>query len=381
MAASLEEHDRPARGRPGAQPALRRRRVARAADAARRARRRGVDPARGPRRRCPTGSRRAGELLVADVGRLRVLVDDLMEISRFDAGAEQVATEPVDLGRLVDDGRDGPPAGGRPRAARRTSSSSTPIRAGSSGSSATSSTTPASTRPGAPVEVRVRLDGRAASASSPSPTAARASRRTGCPTSSTASTRPIRPATAAAAGSGLAIAAEHATLLGGELTAANREGGGLRIELRLPVTRPLPGGDPAAIGRGRRSRADDHRQGAQPDEPSASHSLVSPSCRSSSSSPRCQSSGSLGTVPPLEPTPEPSLGSTPSGRHAGPVVPSEPPVADARPRAPPPPDAGPAGRHDGRPGLLRPRRRARQRGPRPVPPRASRRRRPSRPPR
>jgi two-component system sensor histidine kinase MtrB len=50
----------------------------------------------------PAASRRAGELLVADVGRLRVLVDDLMEISRFDAGAEQVAVEPVDLGRLVE---------------------------------------------------------------------------------------------------------------------------------------------------------------------------------------------------------------------------------------------------------------------------------------
>ncbi len=41
------------------------------------------------------------ELLVGDVRRLRTLVDDLMEISRFDAGAELLATEPVDLGRVV----------------------------------------------------------------------------------------------------------------------------------------------------------------------------------------------------------------------------------------------------------------------------------------
>ena len=34
-------------------------------------------------------ARRAAELLVADVRRLRALVDDLMEISRFDADAEQ----------------------------------------------------------------------------------------------------------------------------------------------------------------------------------------------------------------------------------------------------------------------------------------------------
>ena len=49
----------------------------------------------------PVESRRAGELLVADVGRMRTLVDDLMEVSRFDAGAEQIALEPVDLGSLV----------------------------------------------------------------------------------------------------------------------------------------------------------------------------------------------------------------------------------------------------------------------------------------
>ena len=46
-------------------------------------------------------------------------------------------------------------------------------------------------------------------------------------------------------GLGLAIAAEHAALLGGYLQAMNREGGGLRLELVLPrsVTRSLPGGD------------------------------------------------------------------------------------------------------------------------------------------
>ncbi len=62
----------------------------------------------------PPESRRAGELLVADVGRLRTLVDDLMEVSRFDARAEQIALEPVDLGRLVRVGRRGAPARRRP---------------------------------------------------------------------------------------------------------------------------------------------------------------------------------------------------------------------------------------------------------------------------
>ena len=36
-----------------------------------------------------------------DVGRLRTLVEELMELSRFDADAEQVALEPVDLVRLI----------------------------------------------------------------------------------------------------------------------------------------------------------------------------------------------------------------------------------------------------------------------------------------
>jgi two-component system sensor histidine kinase MtrB len=50
-------------------------------------------------------------------------------------------------------------------------------------------------------------------------------------------------------GLGLAIAAEHAALLGGYLAASLREGGGLRIELRLPVTGSLQDGDGAATGR------------------------------------------------------------------------------------------------------------------------------------
>jgi signal transduction histidine kinase len=47
-------------------------------------------------------------------------------------------------------------------------------------------------------------------------------------------------------GLGLAIAAEHAALLGGGLRASNRIGGGLRIEVRLPVTGSLHDGDGAA---------------------------------------------------------------------------------------------------------------------------------------
>jgi two-component system sensor histidine kinase MtrB len=49
----------------------------------------------------PPESRRPAELLIADVARLRKLVEDLMEISRFDAGAESVHAEDVDVAALV----------------------------------------------------------------------------------------------------------------------------------------------------------------------------------------------------------------------------------------------------------------------------------------
>ena len=49
----------------------------------------------------PPDARRPAELLVTDVGRLRVLVEDLMELSRFDAHAEQILLTEIDLVRLV----------------------------------------------------------------------------------------------------------------------------------------------------------------------------------------------------------------------------------------------------------------------------------------
>jgi two-component system sensor histidine kinase MtrB len=52
-----------------------------------------------------------------------------------------------------------------------------------------------------------------------------------------------RTAGDSSSGLGLAIAAEHAALLGGSLRADAREGGGLAFTLTLPVTRSLPPGD------------------------------------------------------------------------------------------------------------------------------------------
>ena len=50
----------------------------------------------------PAEARRPAELLVEDVKRLRDLVEDLMEISRLDAGTQPLRPEPVDLGALVE---------------------------------------------------------------------------------------------------------------------------------------------------------------------------------------------------------------------------------------------------------------------------------------
>jgi signal transduction histidine kinase len=47
--------------------------------------------------RMPDEARRPAELLIQDVGRLRRLVDELMEISRLDSGRENVQVEEVDL--------------------------------------------------------------------------------------------------------------------------------------------------------------------------------------------------------------------------------------------------------------------------------------------
>jgi two-component system sensor histidine kinase MtrB len=49
----------------------------------------------------PPEPRRPAELLIADVARLRRLVEDLMAISRLDAGAESVQAETVELGALT----------------------------------------------------------------------------------------------------------------------------------------------------------------------------------------------------------------------------------------------------------------------------------------
>ena len=192
----------------------------------------------------PGDARRAAELLVTDVARLRVLVEDLMELSRFDAAVEQVREDQIDLGEFV--------------------------------AATVAAHLPAATLelPGRPVVIsaeRRRLDrilgNLLDNARQHAPGAAVvvrviegedtvdlvvADRGPGIPDADTDRIferfTTADPSRHGGSGLGLAIAREHAELLGGSLVARTRAGGGLAIRLRLPVTRPLPDGDRAATG-------------------------------------------------------------------------------------------------------------------------------------
>jgi len=194
--------------------------------------------------RLPPDARRAAELLVADVRRLRILVEDLMELSRFDARAERAELERLDLSEAVR----AIVAARLPAAEVRVPSGPIAVAADIRrldrilGNLLDNAGEHAS---GSAVEVEVRANPSVAEISvadrgpGVSPDAvgrlfdrfykADASRHGG------------------SSGLGLAIAAENAALLGGDIRAENRPGGGLVVTLRLPlagaVTGPLHGRD------------------------------------------------------------------------------------------------------------------------------------------
>jgi signal transduction histidine kinase len=172
-------------------------------------------------------------------------VDDLLEISRFDAAAEQLTIQGLDLGRVVT----AVVAARHPAAtvilpAKPVVVESEPrrldrilgnlldnARAHAPGAAVEVSVTPvaggavvtvADRGPGVPADALAHLFDRFYKAD-PS--------RGGAPGGSS--------------GLGLAIAAEHAALLGGSLRARNRPGGGLIVALTLPVTGSLPPADAA----------------------------------------------------------------------------------------------------------------------------------------
>ena len=186
-------------------------------------------------------ARRAGELLVADVRRLRVLVDDLMELSRFDAKAEQAELEPTDLGQAVRS----IVAARLPSAAIQVPVEPVVVAADVRRLDRIVGNLLDNARqhaPDAPVEVTVGATAREALVTV-------ADRGPGVPLDALAHLfdrfyKADASRHAGSSGLGLAIAGEHATLLGGALRAANRPGGGLEVTLRLPVTGSLPSRDP-----------------------------------------------------------------------------------------------------------------------------------------
>jgi two-component system sensor histidine kinase MtrB len=195
--------------------------------------------------RLPPDGRRVAELLVGDVARLRTLVDDLMEISRFDAEAEVAEDVEFDLTAFVR-----AIIGARlPGARERLPGSPLPVvldrrrlerilgnlldnareHGGGAGVEVSLEVAPAAIEvvvadrgPGVPPDELQRLFERFHKADP--------SRSQG------------------GSGLGLAIAREHAELLGGSLRAESRAGGGLRFVLILPVTRPLLAGDDPVTG-------------------------------------------------------------------------------------------------------------------------------------
>jgi len=187
----------------------------------------------------PPDARRPAELLVTDVGRLRILVEDLMELSRFDAHAEQILTTEVDLVRLVR----ATIAARLPAATLQAQEAALVVQTDPRRLDRILGNLLDNARehaPGAPVDVSLGRDGRAGVLLEV------ADRGPGVPADRLpglferfAKADPSRPG---GSGLGLAIAAEHAALLGGSLSARERPGGGLVFTLRLPVTERLPPG-------------------------------------------------------------------------------------------------------------------------------------------
>jgi two-component system sensor histidine kinase MtrB len=181
------------------------------------------------------------------------MVDELMEVSRFDAGAEQAALQLVDLGRLVESVvASRLPAARLELPERPLIVESDPRRVERILANLLDNANEHA--PGSAVDVRLTSAGDVASLAVEDRGPGVDPERIGRIFERFFKADPSRHG--GSSGLGLAIAAEHAALLGGRLTAANRAGGGLRIVLELPVTGSLPGGDPTAIGgadRGMRS--------------------------------------------------------------------------------------------------------------------------------
>jgi two-component system sensor histidine kinase MtrB len=192
-------------------------------------------------------TKRVGELLVTDVRRLRVLVDDLLEISRLDAHAEEVTTSEFDLAGFVR----AVVASRAPTAQLQLPAAAIPIRTDQRRLERILGNLLDNAREhagGTAVEV-------SASRAGESVLVDIADRGLGVSPEDLAhifdrfyKADPSRHH--GSSGLGLAIARENARLLGGTLEARLRGGGGLFFQLQLPVTGPLRSGDGSVTSRG-----------------------------------------------------------------------------------------------------------------------------------
>jgi signal transduction histidine kinase len=198
--------------------------------------------------RMPPAARRPAELLVEDVARLRDLVEDLMEISRLDAGTQRLRVERVDLGSLVTsairargwDERVRLDAGEVILAsdARRLER----IVANLVGN--------ALEHGGREVSVRVARDG--VGAYMEVSDRGRGIAPEDLPHLFDRFYKADPARAGPGSGLGLAIALENARLLGGDIDVWSELGSGTRFTLRLPVTEPLQSGE-EPVSRGRQA--------------------------------------------------------------------------------------------------------------------------------
>ncbi len=181
----------------------------------------------------PPDARRAGELLVGDVRRMRSLVDDLLEVSRFDAAAEQPVFEPVDLGRIVA----GVVAARLPAAALTTPPTPVPATTDPRRLERILGNLLDNARehaPGAPVEVSLVAvrGGAVITVADRGPGVSALA----LPHLFDRFYKGDPSRAGGSSGLGLAIAAEHAALIGGSLRVRARPAGGLVFALTLPTS-------------------------------------------------------------------------------------------------------------------------------------------------
>jgi two-component system sensor histidine kinase MtrB len=186
----------------------------------------------------PPEGRRMGELLAADTSRLRTLVEDLLEVSRLDAGSDATSLTEFDAAALA-----GAVAAARCPQARLEAAAPLPVRSDRRRLERVLANLldNAARHGGGEVTVALRREGAEL-------VVVVADRGPGVPEGDLERLferfyKADAARASAGSGLGLAIARSHARALGGDLVARRREGGGLEFTARLPVAELLPDGE------------------------------------------------------------------------------------------------------------------------------------------